>query len=443
MSDFLGPKAVTLAGLDAATAAKVNTPGSATATALSATYVQPAALIPKLDKTEAAATYARPGGNTIVLAGDSRIAQELTGTPADATYSNTHAGAFNYANIEMRQRFHILNNAGINGNTIQQLIDRYQTDVLAYQPQNVLLGIGINSISAGLDAPTVKGQITQLFDLNTSAGAHSIILTINPRNANTSGQNLVLADVNRWLLGLGRRDVTVIDVTTPVVADTGMVWKTGYTLSADGLHQNRAAAVKMGKRIADALRPLYPPRSVLPLYEGDPLNLCPNPFMTGTTNATGLSPFVSSGTFVTSLVAATDGLPGNWQQIAATDAGTPTDVSLQKTCNLTADVVIGNTISCSMEIEFPALTALGTFNVTLQAMDASSAVLKSVIGFTNRTGDGATWDLADFIGRNGAVVVRTPDLLLPPTCTKVKLTLNCLQLVGTIKYRRINIGKIV
>ena len=36
---FLDPKPVTTAGLDAATAAKINAPGSATSTALSATFV--------------------------------------------------------------------------------------------------------------------------------------------------------------------------------------------------------------------------------------------------------------------------------------------------------------------------------------------------------------------------------------------------------------------
>lgn len=39
MSDFLGPKPLTVAGLDTAAAAKIGTPGSAMATALNATYV--------------------------------------------------------------------------------------------------------------------------------------------------------------------------------------------------------------------------------------------------------------------------------------------------------------------------------------------------------------------------------------------------------------------
>lgn len=61
---FLDPKPVTTAGLDAATAAKINTPASATATALSATILDTIetpiadAVAPKLDSATAAASYA-------------------------------------------------------------------------------------------------------------------------------------------------------------------------------------------------------------------------------------------------------------------------------------------------------------------------------------------------------------------------------------------------
>lgn len=84
---FLDPKPITAAGLDAATAAKVNTPGSATATALSATILDQIetpiadAVAPKLDAATAALTYTTPT-NAVLAAADAAVQRLVYKTQA-------------------------------------------------------------------------------------------------------------------------------------------------------------------------------------------------------------------------------------------------------------------------------------------------------------------------------------------------------------------------
>jgi len=374
---------------------------------------------------------ARPRGNTLVITGDSRMAGELTGSDAGTEYRVDQQGIFTWANLFLRQRFSVLKVTGIVGNKVSDLLARYQTDVLAYQPQNVLIGIGVNSVTNNVPTETIKSELTQIFALNDSIGATTIILTINPRDAHTAGQRTSLVDVNRWLLNLSRRGVIVIDVTSAVVTATDMIWKTGYTNGADGLHQNRTAAARMGKRIADVLEPLYPARDRLPVYAGDTQNVVANPFMDGAgTVATGWS---SIGGTTKSLVAPTDLVPGNWQRIETSGAET---VQLRQMTIACPPAWIGKKIAATFEVKLDTVTALTNMQLQCNQLDGGGATIMSTSGPYLNPGDAGVYELANLPGLTVPTVFRTPDATVKAAAVTLQFLFQLSGFNGVVRVRR-------
>jgi lysophospholipase L1-like esterase len=394
----------------------------------------------KLDKTEASATFARPRGLTIVLAGDSRVDQEVEGSDSSIAWSYSSRGAFNVANIHLRHRFKVIGEAGVIGDTVAQLLTRYPTEVLALNPQNVWLGIGVNSVSSNVATDTIKAQITQLFDLNDSIGANSIICTINPKDDHTTAQRASLAELNRWLLTLNRRGVIVVNVTSPVVSATGMTWAAGtFTDATVGLHHGKYGAARMAKSIADTLAPLFPLSDPLPLMEGEPTNLLSNIFMTdgGAGTATG---WTIGGTGATKdIVPATDNLPGGWQRVVTT---TPTTLTIQRSpqySTLPAEWAGRRVMSC-VEVVFDDIAGLTSMNLNVTQVDASNANIMECRDNKNVAGDTTTYPFALTPGAGGKpVVLCTPPQTLKSNATKMLFTLGFSNFQGTVRFRRAGI----
>ncbi len=84
-------------------------------------------------------------------------------------------------------------NAGMASNTIQNLMDRWSSDVLAKNPGIVMLRIGTNSLA--LSTATFRAQYQVLLDSLLSNGIYGIILSIPPKG---SGGATILGH-NAWL----------------------------------------------------------------------------------------------------------------------------------------------------------------------------------------------------------------------------------------------------
>lgn len=87
----------------------------------------------------------------------------------------------------------LIYNAGVASNTIQNLIDRWSSDVLAKNPGIVMLRIGTNSLA--LSTATFRAQYQVLLDSLLSNGIYGIILSIPPKGS--SGATIL--GHNAWL----------------------------------------------------------------------------------------------------------------------------------------------------------------------------------------------------------------------------------------------------
>lgn len=405
-----------------------------------ATYVRPtdAAITGKLSKTEAQSTFSPPDRSSVVLIGDSRINLETSSASVVSeplTVQTT--GAFNWANNALRHRFRVLNYAGIVGNTSAQVLARYATDCLAFKPGIVVIGVGVNDVSGNVELATIKANLMSMIEQNRSIGARTVLLTVSPKNDHTAAQRLVLAQLNRWILRLGDTgNVFPADVTSPIVANTGMTW--APACSSDGLHQNKVGAARQGRALAKVLEKLAPPADPLPQYNADPLNAITNGLFDGTLGGlpSGFQVFPTEST--RTLVARTDQQPGNWLQIESPTQVNNTVANGSSPQALPASWVPGTTkVFGVIEMESEPWTAVAHTgpNLSLQ-FDAGGSPTHYVIGNAHSAGDTAAgFPLENQPGLNGPIVIKTPEFTVPAGTTRFRLIAGC-NFQGKIRWSR-------
>lgn len=282
---------------DEAVAGYISTGGtSATKTALGV----------KLDKAEALTTYDKPFRNTAILFGTSLENQGNGGPdtldPADATAVNSR-GWFTWANGYLGQRFKLIRNAGIGGNTSTQMLARIQADVIAYDPEWVFIGGPANDPSTDFTAATTIANYTAILD--ALAGRRIVMLNHPPRiEINTAARRKSVSQINEWirLLPETRKNVIVVDVWR-VLADPA-TGSPATGMAVDGTHYTTAGAQRVGAAVAAVIAPLSTPRPRRVLGALDPRNCIGNPSFTG---GTGWASLGTSGATITY-----EAIPDTW-----------------------------------------------------------------------------------------------------------------------------------
>lgn len=174
---------------------------------------------------------ARPIGDGFGNMGNSYVARIFVDTWADFPTHNIH----------------YLNSA-ISGNTTKQLLDRFDTDILAYHPDYVFMMIGVNDVWRHFDGnkfnttliypeETAKNMETMIVKI-LETGARPIIISpyFLDRNHEDPMRKMV-DEINELYKKLAEKyNIGYIDVQTPFdeYLKTGSV----YILSQDRVHPN-------------------------------------------------------------------------------------------------------------------------------------------------------------------------------------------------------------
>lgn len=225
-------------------------------------------------------------------------------------------------------------NAGVTGNTAQQLLDRWSTDVAAFQPKGIHLLIGTNDCSAAasgtVDTVVAAAKVT-IQELITRAKALTslvIVGTLPGRGqafAATSYQLEATGKLNAWLRSIAvSQGFELADyasaITDPATAGAPIYDAANPTASAtaitnDGLHFNGAGSCLVGGVLAPILRTVLKSQRQPTLLTASP-QLLPNPSLAGASGSSApTSWYVQSptgGAISHSYEARTDGVFGNW-----------------------------------------------------------------------------------------------------------------------------------
>lgn len=211
----------------------------------------------------------RPTGVTTVFIGDSitgngfltdgAVQHDIQGPVyAGGTFARTDDYGFvPWADFLSDGGFGNIINAGIGGNTTQQILARVETDVLAHRPQRVVDECGTNNIMAGDSAATIIAQKQQLFDAYRKIGAQIIAFDIAPRGIFTTANRDTAVEVNRWLYEQAstQPDIAVFSMSA-ILADYASV--TGGVSAArtfDDTHPNNLGAFLIAKALVEFAKP--------------------------------------------------------------------------------------------------------------------------------------------------------------------------------------------
>lgn len=305
-------------------------------------------------------------------------------------------GMYAWANAQLGHPLIMAGNAGVPGDTTEQMFARLGS-VLAIPSDIVGVQGGANDFTAGWDASRTIAALGSIYAGVLTSGRRLLALTTMSRSTmNTTAGRLYLGTVNRWIKNYARTTPGVIlaDVcsaqTDPA---TGIPYVAPFFTTSDGTHPNAIGAQRMGKVIADALRPHVTQTDIFSSNNLDPLNFMRNACNTGTTG-TVTAPITgtpgtlwsvgwSGGTAVATVskVARTDNLPGEWTRVVIGNGNTSNIIANGSVLwdNTGANgVKVGDTITCAVEVRTTGLVGVsqfrgGSYHSVSQGLDLNGA----------------------------------------------------------------------
>ena len=253
-------------------------------------------------------------------------------------------GFFTWADALMGAPHYLIKNAGAGGENTDQILVRFDTDVIALMPELIYLSGGRNDFKQGKTADYVIANWQIMLDKCDSINAFVVMLDA-PYGSNlnlTAGAVQQAQIFNNWLRDEARRRRQSLYVpVSAIIADpdvtSGNYGQTAL-LMTDATHYNNLGAHRIGAYIAKVMAPFIRPWSNFPV---SPVNgwdfsntdipeiRSSNPFFAGTggTALTGITGQVATGyevgrsvgvpTCVASIVADRDNI-GNAQRLAIT-----------------------------------------------------------------------------------------------------------------------------
>lgn len=211
-------------------------------------------------------------------------------------------------------RLQLIQNQAIGGQTSQQMIDRFDTDVTPFAPNIVPLGCVENDIQAyGALGWTLaqmtagfKSTMKQLVAKCRAIGAVPVLRTAMPHVS--TGVHLPTGAYNSWVKEWAASEgIPLVDMWSVLVDPTTGLYRANLT--ADGVHPNEEGSFRLAQYWLQQMDGLLPPAAFpLPQDSTDTGQLLPTPnFLTNTSGvptgwaASGANP--SQGTFSRSMVA--------------------------------------------------------------------------------------------------------------------------------------------
>lgn len=144
-------------------------------------------------------------------------------------------------------------NHGVDGERSDQILARFQRDVLDHKPSIVVIIAGVNDVYQGRESHHVVDQLAAMYELAAKAGIAVVAGSIVPYNTATPEQNGRMREINEWIRGraVAGENVTFADTRAAVSAsdDPDRLFD-----SPDGLHPSPDGYRRMAGVIRAAIR---------------------------------------------------------------------------------------------------------------------------------------------------------------------------------------------
>lgn len=189
---------------------------------------------------------------TIIAMGDSTTA----GTPgwksrveAPPSGAGDVTSQYAYWLMQAHPEWNVVNQ-GVNGERSDQILARFDRDVISFDPAVVIVIAGVNDVYQGRPVQHVVAQLSTMYERARARAIPIVAGSIVPYNTATPDQNARMRDINEWILRTAAGDSAIAFVDTrAAVAAPG--YPDRLFESPDDLHPSPAGY----RRMADAIRP--------------------------------------------------------------------------------------------------------------------------------------------------------------------------------------------
>lgn len=386
-----------------------------------------------------------PPKQTMLVIGDS-LTEKGGFVPANPKFDPYSAWV--WGNVLLGQRFEILKNAGIGGQTTTQIRGRLQSELVAWNPGWVHLLCGTNNMGTTGGVATAKADITAMLDMLDTAGVKTILGTIPPRIAGnyTGSMKADTMELNRWIVqtARARRNVVLADYFQ-ALTETGGNYANpvyGHNTTSDGTHLSAVGGYICGNVFANAVTatgassPAY--QFFPPAGASSGINLLPYPYLNGTSATSAPQGMTVNGSGAASVTWSTQNstdIPAIPWKVLTIPNGTAS-VALDANANVgTAGLQVGDKVRAYIEFSMSGLDQA--------AADGQQAFYLSVRQWNGSSYTNTDSAMSDYSSPNAdrSGVIRTHDVTIVPGTTTVTWEL-FIWGGGTYKIRRAGLYRV-
>lgn len=146
-------------------------------------------------------------------------------------------------------------NRGVNGERSDQILRRFERDVLQEKPEIAVILAGVNDIYQGFAADSIARNLTKMYSVSLQANIVPVACTILPYNTMGENERLLRRKLNGWIESESHRlRIPFSDTAAAVSAPDNGDRLAG---SPDGLHPDvegyRSMATAIGSTIQEYL----------------------------------------------------------------------------------------------------------------------------------------------------------------------------------------------
>lgn len=143
-------------------------------------------------------------------------------------------------------------NRGVNGQRSDQILSRFERDVVAEKPAVVIVLAGVNDIYQGRSVDSVKRNLESMYVLAGQSGIVAVAATVLPYNTAGRGEAESIRQVNAWVESASKAPGRLFCDANLAVRDKG---NPGLLASSpDGLHPDVEGYRRMGVALAETLK---------------------------------------------------------------------------------------------------------------------------------------------------------------------------------------------
>nr|WP_275444602.1 GDSL-type esterase/lipase family protein [Paenibacillus sp. ACRRX] len=297
----------------------------------------------------------------IVCFGDSITSGDAAGVRMYPTWLSFHTGGF-------------VRNSGVSGNTVAQMLQRIDADVIAHRPGICVILGGTNDINSARPLADITADITAITNKLISNNITPIWCTIPPRSDNLAHLPTI-RKLNTWIYAhCLRQGLEIIDLYTAFSKPDGTP-KDGFLLP-DKLHPTTAGMTEIAKLVAS-----YLPRNqrkIPTLFGGDAESIVPNPTFSGSNSvANGWMQYGSAGTLLSYRREVSPNDSSSMWQVIRKEQGIDSKTGGIR-CVLPATLVAGRTYRVELDIDYES-DVDNVVTSYFQFKDSSNAVIGSAV----------------------------------------------------------------